>query len=1148
MSKLGSRLLLFFISLLAINVQARQLGTPYFKYYTPADYKAGNRNWAITSDDDGIVYVANDDGILRFDGVEWELIPLPENQIAYWLEKGPDGTIYVGANGDFGRLISSKSGEVTYESFVHKIPEEFKDFNVVWEIAADKNGVLFRSKKYVFYYSDDTITPFDVPKGGRAFDVAFSVRDTIFCRVYGLGLAYVNPDGIHQLPNSKFFAEKKENGIYAFGKDKFLVATRYEGLYIYDIREGVTAFENAGQQYFIENKLYDGIRLKNGDYAFSTMGDGILIIDAQGKEKFRFDASNGLGKHRPLFVTELFGQLWVGMKNGLCVISYDSPYSFVKQEYGITGQITDILEHKGKIYVTCNDGFYSYDPALGQFEPINNNLLVDCMDIMVNGDELWITNLDNIVRYNPIEEKVVGELPFNSRKLIASLHPDYIISAGFYFGADVLFNGQSFHKVAIEGIERAVMQVIPVDETTFLIKTIDARLYRIKVDVENHMASIINSWEIPNDGQVLKFEEVVLVVSGSQNLILRNDELVAANIPINFSFTPEKLNLVQSISQNTCYVCYQDKLRNYYCDNIRWRGNDSTLVTVGDGVYTEFRPDVIQESRDYLMIGGVSGIKLRSKNGDDKFFGTDKVFIRSVNVDKNKVYNPRESKLMTYDNEPGDIRINYATLSQYSDRVHYQYRLLGINDKWSEWSDRNSVNYSSLPPGYYTFQVKAFTLNGESSKISSISFMIAKPWYAQWYMLLTYLLIAGGLVYLYFKKRVRMLESRKEFLERQVGEKTNELRVANEELAAKATKLEELDNFKSRFFANVTHDLRTPITLLSGRIKQLKEDKDSFYSTATERYLEVIEKASQKLVSMTDDISELVAMEEGKLRLEPKPIEITRYIKITASLFQSAAEMKGISIQTVLPENSQFLKVSIDQEKFDRVMYNLISNALKFTYKGDKIVLEVVDQEAVIQIKVIDNGMGISGKYLTKVFDRNFQDTDNLKAREGMGIGLNVAREIVELHNGKIWVNSAPSKGTAFTIELPKDNSHESIEEVTPTAFMVSKEQEIRDEIEILQENPGEVVPGDKEKVGSILIVEDNKEVRQYMVELLNQKLEVFEAAHGVQALKVLEKKKVDMIITDMMMPVMDGFELIKRIQQNQKLAGHPDDCGFSKR
>ncbi|MEL6559348.1 MAG: hypothetical protein AAFQ94_14250, partial [Bacteroidota bacterium] len=456
MCRKGNLLAFLLLSLLHTCLSAQELGLPPFRYFSPEDYKAASRNWSIVSDSTGILYVANPDGVLRYDGIHWRKIELPKNQIAYWVEKDKEGNIYVGANGEFGVLKLNASGELYYKSFVDLLDEQYRDFNVIWEIAQEQQGVVFRSRKYLFRYANQQLTALDVPSSGTKFDVAFSARDTVYMRIYDQGLAWVDAEGIHPLPNSESFSNIKVNGIYPYGENELLIASRYEGLFIYG-NQGVRKLITTADEYLMKNKIYDGYYLKNGNYALATMADGVVIITPEGKEVFRFDSSNGIKNNQTLYVREIDEQLWLGTKNGVYQLAYNAPFKSVESEFGLDGQVTGIDKIGDEIYVTCNDGFYKLESEreLPGFQRINKKQIVDCVSIFEYDQRKYIGSLDGLFEYT--KDSVLEVANFAPRIIKQSSVDGVFICSEFYFGLYLLdMRKREYQYKQVQGINRLV--------------------------------------------------------------------------------------------------------------------------------------------------------------------------------------------------------------------------------------------------------------------------------------------------------------------------------------------------------------------------------------------------------------------------------------------------------------------------------------------------------------------------------------------------------------------------------------------------------------------------------------------------------------------------------------------------------------------
>lgn len=385
--------------------------------------------------------------------------------------------------------------------------------------------------------------------------------------------------------------------------------------------------------------------------------------------------------------------------------------------------------------------------------------------------------------------------------------------------------------------------------------------------------------------------------------------------------------------------------------------------------------------------------------------------------------------------------------------------------------------------------------------------------------LLVVLLFISYRFYLQRKNAARKLAEDKDTIERQ------------------ARKLKSLDAFKSRFFANVSHDLRTPLTLMMGHISEIKKG-DNYLNVKSQESLDKLETNTNKLTHLTDEIRDLILLEDEKLTLSYGKVEMVSYLGTLVELFSSAADMKHITLTFTSPKHKA-LMMHVDTLQFEKIIYNLISNALKFTARDGDIKVSLNSEQGRATLIVEDNGAGISADKVDYIFNRFYQASDNPHAtEEGIGIGLALVLELVELHGGSINVDSTQGKGTRFTVELPFNlDKQVTVESNDEPGYVASKKDLlITEDIDPLlfvdlQE--------DKKRAAGdsvVLIVDDHPDIRNYITELIQDEYIIRQAGNGEQALEVLGKEKVDIVITDLMMPWMDGYGLIHEMKQHEVL------------
>ena len=379
----------------------------------------------------------------------------------------------------------------------------------------------------------------------------------------------------------------------------------------------------------------------------------------------------------------------------------------------------------------------------------------------------------------------------------------------------------------------------------------------------------------------------------------------------------------------------------------------------------------------------------------------------------------------------------------------------------------------------------------------------------------------------------------KKRLSNEIKTQRDKILADKETIEKQSKKLQELDKAKSRFFANISHDLRSPLSLIMGNLEMLKDDEGVVMTANSQKNLDIGLKNCKRLLYLTDEINDLIKLEEGKINLRKEVIRVDSYVGMLSEMFEGTADYKGVRLEfksSLQPSDCLF----VDPRQFEKIFYNLVSNAIKHTSKGDKITIALEKQSGSIILKISDTGVGISRDSLPYIFDRFYQSKDNeYRSREGLGIGLALVRELVELHNGNISVDSAPGLGTTFVVAFSIEEEATISQPVPATTYTyISDRRHLYDEID--RESAGANLPKLEEEKSTVLIVDDHPEIRYHIRQILEDDYHIIEAAHGIEALEFLKRNEIDLVISDLMMPWMDGFELIEAIKKNDAYSKIP--------
>lgn len=453
----------------------------------------------------------------------------------------------------------------------------------------------------------------------------------------------------------------------------------------------------------------------------------------------------------------------------------------------------------------------------------------------------------------------------------------------------------------------------------------------------------------------------------------------------------------------------------------------------------------------------------------------------------------------------------------------FAYMLKGYDQEWYYTNNTRIVSYSNLPQGTYRFLVKAANSDGKwNEQPTELEIIVLPVWYKTWWALLLFaaLFVAATVFIFYY---FWMKKSMKAQIQLEMADKERQ---------------KEMNEMKLQFFINISHELRTPLTMI---LAPLQDVLDKVNDRWMHKQLEHVQKNTNRLLHLVNQLMDYRRAELGVFHLKVRPNPIHQVIKKSFLLYDRVAQRKGIVYNFCSELEDR--QVLCDPNYLELIINNLISNAFKYTREGQAITVTLKEDGGRLMLQVQDTGEGIPLNKQSKIFER-FYKVDN--GHMGSGIGLSLVQRLVELHHGEITLQSAEGEGSTFTIYLPTTPEAYTPEE-TATEADAENEQPIHsaNSAEMLMMDTEEVAAAQEPAVESpaaeekerkrecILIVEDNVEIRQYLSSELRQWYLVLEAEHGEEALRLMKEQEVDLILTDVMMPVMDGLKLCKHIKQN---------------
>ncbi len=572
-----------------------------------------------------------------------------------------------------------------------------------------------------------------------------------------------------------------------------------------------------------------------------------------------------------------------------------------------------------------------------------------------------------------------------------------------------------------------------------------------------------------------------------------------------------------------------------------YQSHDHKMFFGGINGLNAFYPDSIKNNPFPPQVQ-ITGLKIFDKHVPVGSFKDNRVILNKPISETKKIELGYKDDVLTFK----FVALHYLEPTNNK----YAYKMNGFEENWNytDYIDREAT-YTNLPPGNYSFLVKASNSDGVWSQSTSLEIKISPPYWANWWAYIIYIIVGGGLLYsifIYIISKERL--------------KSN-LQVAMLEAKQKdeiTQKNDEIHNMKLKFFTNVSHEFKTPLTLILGPLENLR---NSIVRKPERQQLNFVYRNAQNLLLLVNQLMDFRKLETSSIEVKARLTNVNIFTRRIISAFHYLAKEQNIKLSVKNMVND--IHCWFDRDMMEKVLNNLLSNAFKFVSQEGEINV-IIDQysnndeqikstfknyekyeEGFVSIEVVDTGKGMSEEQLARVFDRFYQgDDDDNNKYYGSGIGLALTKQLVDIHKGEIIVKSKPGKGSSFNVLLPLGKDHfkekQLIEETCPSEPVYNKYQSLFETVlmEDIDEKEKELI--NNEKAPLILIVEDNDDLRLYIRTCLNDQYCIIEANNGLEGREKALEEIPDLIITDIMMPDLDGYELSSQLKNNEKTSHIP--------
>ena len=1132
---------------------------------------------AIQQDDLGQIWIGTRDGLNKYDGTEFTVFRHDKNNPSsvcnndiLCLEKDSDGSIWVGTYSGVSRYNTKKN---TFKTYLNKNNNTSLKGNTVWRIKELSSKEVWIGAPYgisIYNRKTDSFRTFSV--GEQVYTIYETKNGAVF-----LGTKNGLKQFIGKKNNNYQFKTIKETkgviiqDIIENSEGNLLLGTRTKSVLEYRIKQQQLV------PYFSENVLED--KNKNvRQLLFDTTGqlwigsfNGIQISDENKNPRVLQYNLNDVESINDNFIKVLFkdkkGSIWIGTYYGGINIWDESNINFIKitQKPGNTGLgfkvVSSIKNNKELIYFGTEGGGVSILNAKTKtIEYLNtkntpglksDNIKALYLD---KGHYLWMGTFENgLDVFNLKTQKIeTHQLP----KALNSYLSDVGVVNFCKSPTGEIFIGTTGKGVVNYNIEKQTFKII--DENTKPSGLTNGIIRSIKVDSKNNIwvCTLKGLNLIQPNGIVKKYFYDSVLREGESSTVVFEDSKggiwLGTDVDGLFKYSKGKFQQVD-FKSNDCPVIgiksiIEDPKHNFWISSANqgvFYFNPSNSKTIANYTQKEglasnqFNTNAsLCINKTSYFFGGPSGAVYFNTNKLVKNKYAPQVIITDFKIKNKSVLANDESNLLTdivsYTQKvdlsylQGNFSINFSIPNYInSSSNRYLYRLKGLENDWIETS-QNSAFYTIQNPGNYTFEVKGVNNDGVVNTVATMLKIRVNPapWRTWWAFLLYGIVIFTALYYL-----LAILKS-KSALKLQLDLEHQDVE-----------KIKEVNKAKLEFFTNISHEFRTPLTLILGPLNQILENYKG--SSVMYKKLKVIESSSNHLLQLINRLMDFRKLESNLMKLESAEGNVVKFLKEIYFSFSEYA--KDGNYEYSFQTNSEEILVFYDRYKLERVFFNLISNAFRYTPKNGKITLRIVQEKECVKILVEDSGVGIAKEYRDIIFERFFEVSINNKPdsdyNKGTGIGLSIVKNIVDLHKGTIKVDSNENnKGSIFIVELPLGNKHLEPSEIIHD-FKFS--DDLSQYVNQLEEQPLVFEDNVLDDLNSaekpnILLVEDNKPLRKFMRDLLSSDYHVLEAENGKVGFKTAVKEQVDLIVSDVVMPQLSGTELCSMIKEDIRTSHIP--------
>jgi signal transduction histidine kinase len=1049
-------------------------GAPIIKNYPVNEIGVGGPQiWSAIQDKRGMMYFCDQMGIIEFNGKEWKRISNANNSVVRKMAMDSLGRIYVGASGDFGFLEPNATGEMKFVSIAQPIIDQGIKFLDIWKTICTNYGVYFFSNKYVFRYFEKKISV--IPVNFSVQD-AYLINQKLYLPTKG-GLCMLK-DTI-QVP----VTQKVCFQLLPWVGDRLLSIDGKSRLTTFSLSSfEIRLFDSPVQKLLKTDKPAEITRIDENLFAITTESDKIIVLNNNGDIIQLIDRQSGLMSGRIYGIyPDRDKNLWVTMSKGIAKVDINYPVNKFGENNNVQSTVLSTIVFEGIRYIGTHDGIYYLSPfditrsdESSRFVKIKADA-PECWELFEKEGKLFALSSLGLWAVSGTKARLIYKIELPQKA--------HCIGDSYLF-PNTYFLGMRGKLIAIK-LDKSlnVTEIIDFPEVTEKIRKIvcnkEGNLWLSTqyngVYFIRFMNGNIKDYHVTLLGKNNKLPQLEY----TRSFIVGDNVVVATDSGIVAPIFPKK-ELPDSLIRFEYTKVFGDTIRkpvgeiaHFASDKYIISGNGMHFATIGG---TKSSYDTCGFYRlsciiEHLSVSSDSIISLCSSDGlfcyDAKLkrnfrkpFNTmvskvvlnndstlfDGNFLKITGSEQIASLVQIEKMIPKIDYKFNSISFYYSALFyEDPDVTEFKHQLIGFDKKWNEWSTDDKTSYTNLPPGKYTFVVKAMNCHEVVSDIAEYKFIILPPWYLAWWAYTFYVFLLIGFIWLVVKLYTRRLQSQKEYLELVVEERTDEIIEQARELKVANDKLIEMDKFKQGVTNMIVHDLKNPINAIIN-----SSDTDAV------NQLKKLRQTGKQMLTLVMNILDVSKYEETKF---PLTIENHQLLNVCKKAIEQITFLSLEKNITIFNSISSEIGIRADAEIVERIFVNIFTNAIKYTPNNGWIKIDAeqntfhIDHDSYVKITITDNGIGIAEDKIHLVFEKFGQvAARNSGSVRSTGLGLTFCKMAVEAHGGVIGIDSEIGKGSTLWFTLPYYDANSGIVTFKPQPIeskQISLSASIRDLIEI---------------------------------------------------------------------------------------------------